>query len=552
MAYWLNEDSRDFLSHDYLVEGQTPEQRIDIIGRTVQGYFPEEKNLGDDISQDILDGSYSLSSPMWSNFGTDRGLPISCNGVYMGDSVSSIAMKNAEIAMQTKLGAGTSAYFDLRERGARISVGGYSYGPMHFIPLTDAGVSIISQGSVRRGSAGGYMHVRHPQILDFLEIKEEGHELQNLNIGVVIDDAWMEDMLKGNGWNRKVWARIVKKRSETGYPYIFFVDAVNRNKPQVYKDKGMHIWASNLCTEIALPASEEESFVCCLGSMNLTRFDHWKDNGAVRRKTFLLDAALSEYVEKIDNHSDPLVRVLMASASRFARRHRAIGIGTLGYHSALQAEMIPFESMDARLRNRKWHRAIDEQSLEASKEMAAKYGEPDLLQGYGLRHTTRMAIAPTTSSSFILGQVSPGIEPLGSNYFTKALAKGKYPYKNPYLKEVLADHGHDDIATWESILVNGGSVQHLDFLSERVKNIFKTFGEITQMEIIQQAADRAPFIDQAQSMNLTIHPSTPAIDISELMIQAWKMDTKTMYYQRSTSPTQEYARNLSSCVACEA
>jgi ribonucleoside-diphosphate reductase alpha chain len=308
----------------------------------------------------------------------------------------------------------------------------------------------------------------------------------------------------------------------------------------------MKIHASNLCSEICLPSDVENSFVCDLSSMNLLNFEKWKDTDAVEILTYFLDAIMEEYIEKTKDLP------FMKKAHNFAKNHRALGLGGLGWHSYLQSKMIAFESTEAKIKNTQIWKLIEEKTILASKKMAELYGEPAVLKGYGMRNSTLVAVAPTTSSSFILGQVSPSIEPLNSNYFVKDLAKGKFTYKNPFLKEVLAKYDKDDSATWKTIMVHGGSVQHLDFLTENEKMVFKTFGEISQKEIVIQAAARQKYIDQSQSLNLMIHPDTSLKDVNELMIFAWESGIKTLYYQRGTNPSQELARNLLNCVSCEA
>ena len=512
-----------------------------------------------------------------------------------------------------------------------------------------------------------------------------------MSLGVTIPDKWMEEMKSGDKAKRKIWARIIKKRFESGYPYIFWSDTVNKNAPLVYRDKGMKIHASNLCvtgdtplltsngefpikdlvdtevevwngeewskvtvrktgenqtnireisinlfdennklideriidctdyhkfyiindnketeiesksllvgdvlapyflpngkkinaivsgneqllliadtycvnepkrhkvifdgvltgncTEIALSSDEDNSFVCDLSSMNLLYLDDWKDTDAVEILTYFLDAVMSEYIEKTEHIA------FMKKAHNFAKSQRALGLGGLGWHSYLQSKMIPFESMQAKLLNGQIWKHIQEKTQKASREMAILFGEPSLLKGYGLRNVTTVAIAPTTSSSFILGQVSPSVEPLNSNFFVKELAKGRFTFKNPYLKDVLKKYKKDNKETWESVRDHGGSVQHLEFLDENEKLVFKTFGEISQKEIIIQAAQRQKFIDQSQSINLMIHPDTPVKEVNELLIFAWESGIKTLYYQRGTNPSQELARSILNCVNCEA
>jgi ribonucleoside-diphosphate reductase alpha chain len=543
--YWLNRDSRTFLKRGYLDEGETPEDRIKNIADAAQELLAIP-GFSEKFQSYMAKGWYSLSSPIWANFGKERGLPISCFGSYIDDTMESILRKSSEVGMMTKCGGGTSGYFGaLRERGADIGSGGKSNGPIHFLEIFETIANVVSQSNVRRGSFAAYLPVEHPDILEFLQIRNDGHPIQNLSIGVTISDAWMKEMLAGDKEKRKVWGAIIKKRFESGYPYIFYKNAMNRNAPLVYQDKGLEIYASNLCSEIALHSNTEESFVCNLSSLNVLHYDDWKDTDAPEILTYFLDAVMTEFIEKCKG------KPFMEAPRNFAKNQRALGIGVLGWHSLLQSKMIAFESMEAKFLNQEIHKTIQEKTKYATKELAKVYGEPSLLKGYGERNVTTMAIAPTTSSSFILGQVSPSIEPLNSNYFVKDLAKGKFTYKNPYLETLLEEKEQNTQAIWKTILVKGGSVQHLDFLSDEEKAVFKTFGEISQKEIIIQAAQRQKFIDQSQSLNIMVHPKSSPKDVSQLMIFAWEQGIKTLYYQRGTNPSQELSRNLLECASCE-
>ena len=482
--YWLNEDSRLFLQRGYLPDGMTPEDRITDIGKAAQKIL-RKPGFAAKFSDYMAKGYYSLSSPIWANFGLERALPISCFGSHVEDKMEAILSATAEVGMMSKMGGGTSGYFgDLRPRGKVISTGGHSNGPVHFMELYEKTTEVVSQGNVRRGSFAAYLPIEHNDIAEFLRIRSEGNPIQNMSIGITVTDKWMEEMVGGDGEKRNLWAKVIQKRFETGYPYILFTDTVNNNAPDVYKEQG-------------------------------------------RRINYLL------------------------YARTFAKKQRALGIGVLGWHSYLQSKMIAFESMEAKLTNTAIHKFIRTRSRRASKEMAEEYGEPEMLKGKGRRNVTLMAIAPTTSSSFILGQVSPSIEPLNSNYFVKDLQKGKFTFKNPYLIEVLDNHGENNLVNWKSILIRGGSVQHLKFLTDHEKNVFKTFGEISQMEILIQAAGRQNFIDQSQSINLMIHPGVSPKDVNELLIFAWKNGVKTLYYHRGTSPAQELSRSLMTCASCE-
>lgn len=553
---WLNKQSRSFLSRGYLADGVTPELRIREIAETAERILKSElidksskkfDGFADKFERYMEKGFFSLATPVWVNFGNKRGLPISCNGSYIDDTMESILGKVAEVGSMSKYGSGTSGFFgDLRGRGAKISVGGDSSGPVHFMELFDKVADVVSQGSARRGSFAAYLPVDHPDIEEFLQIRGEGHPIQNMSIGVTFSDDWMTSMIGGDAKKREIWAKIIKKRYESGYPYIFNTDSVNKNKPQVYKDKGYDIHASNLCSEICLSSSNTESFVCDLSSINLLHWDEIKDTDAIETLTAFLDAVMSEYIEKTKGIK------FMESAHNFAINQRALGVGVLGWHSYLQSKMISFESMEAKFKNTSIWRLIKDKTKSATKELAMLLGEPNLLKGYGERNVTTMAVAPTTSSSFILGQVSPSIEPLNSNYFVKRLAKGNFTYKNPFLYTLLEKYGENTPAVWKSILVKGGSVQHLAFLSQDEKDVFKTFGEISQKEIVIQAAQRQKFIDQSQSLNLMIPPTTKPKDVSDLLIEGWRMGIKTFYYQRSANPAQELARNILNCASCEA
>ncbi len=543
---WANDESRVFLSRGYIDGNMTVEERVRNIAQTAEIILDSE-GFADKFYDYMSRGFYSLSSPVWSNFGTKKGLPISCNGVFINDNMESILMKTAEVGMQTKMGAGTSGYYGaLRPRGEPIKSGGTADGPVHFMNLTETTVDVVAQGNVRRGSFAGYLDIESPDIMEFLECREEGSSIINMSLGVCIGDEWMQSMIDGDGDKRTLWARILRKRRESGYPYLFFKDTVNDSAPRVLRDNNIKIWASNLCSEICLPSNEDESFVCNLASMNLLTYDEWKDTDAVETMIYFLDAVMEEYIDKTQGIP------FMESAYNFALRWRALGLGQLGWHSYLQSSMIPFESFEAHLKATEISKFIDERAKLASQELAEEYGEPEGMLGYGMRNLTTCAIAPTTSSSFILGQVSPSIEPLASNYFTKDLAKGKFTYRNPYLKKVLELHEKDDVETWTNILKHGGSVQQLDFLSENEKNVFKTFSEISPLVIVQQAAARQKYIDQAQSLNILIHPDVPAKDVNALIIEGWKLGVKTFYYQRSANPAQELVRDIMNCAACEA
>lgn len=543
--YWLNKHARLFLERGYLEEGVKPEDRYRQIANNAEKIL-KIQGFSNKFYDYLSKGFYSLSTPVITNFGNKRGLPVSCYSSYVGDNMESILTKTAEVGIMSKLGGGTSGYFgDLRPRGAKISVGGESSGAVHFMEIFDKIADVISQGSARRGSFAAYLPIEHSDIEEFLQIRSEGHPIQNMSIGVTVTDNFMKDMIEGDKEKRRIWAKVIQKRFETGYPYIMFTDTVNKNAPKVYKDKKLKIKNSNLCSEITLQTDEENSFVCVLSSLNLLHWDEIKETDAVETLIYFLDAVNEEFINKTENTK------YMEAAHNFAKNQRALGMGVLGWHSYLQSKMIAFESLQAKLVNTEIWKAIRQRADKATEELAEKFGEPELLKGYKRRNVTTLAVAPTTSSSFILGQVSPSIEPLNSNYFVKNLAKGKFTYKNPYLKEILKKHDKNNDETWKSILIRGGSVQHLDFLSKEEKDVFKTFGEISQKEIVIQAAQRQKYIDQAQSLNLMVPPTTSPKEINTLLIEGWELGVKTFYYQRSANPAQELARSILTCSSCE-
>lgn len=909
---WYNSLSKSFLEDGYLLPNQTLDERIDIIANTAQTILENSgdgvpcriKNFAQKFKTNMKKGWYSLSTPIWSNFGTDRGLPISCFGSFMDDNMESIAYTHAELMMMGKNGGGTSVYTGkIRSRGSEIKNNGLSSGSVHFTQLTDMVTKITNQGSTRRGNCAVYQDIFHKDIEEFLTIRSDGSPIQDIAFGVCIPDWWLKDMIAGDSDKRRIWAKVLECRQNIGFPYLFFSDNVNKNAPDVYKDLGQKIHASQMCftgnqrvvtnkgiktakqlfednteftvfdnikpisstpmklirknvevfeielsngmthtvtndhklvskngikeckdliigdylaiqynkgifgnienpeeafllglyqadgtqdeknihidiwekdfdieneiyeaytviyskykdkfnkkqyqitkfnesntgfstvrkkrlsssllkkigfnkglvpdwifestentqwkyikglfiadgtvnitkskfgllhlslanidknflqeiqiilanlgikssislmrkagktllpdgkgghklyntadcyrlvinnktdalvfekntgflsrkkcfiedriykdntkkfykiisitqkpnedvycctvdspehlfcvngfithncTEIALSSSPSESFVCDLSSLNILYYDEWKDDEeAIMILVYLLDAVITEFINKASKIK------FMERAVNFAKNQRAIGIGWLGWHSLLQSRMIPFESMHAKLLNTQIAQHIEKKCLEASRILAQDYGEPHLLKGYGRRNVTLQAIAPTKSSSFILGQVSEGIEPVNSNYIVKNLAKGKFTLINPYLINLLAEKNLDVDEELDSVLKKAGSVQHLSCLNDHEKAVFKTFSEISPMEVIIQAAQRQKYIDQAQSINLMIHPDTPIKDINALILKAWELGVKTLYYQLSVNSAQEFSRNILSCSSCE-
>ena len=553
--YWLTDNSRLFLSRGYLGEGQTAEERLRQIAEVAESKLGIE-GFADKFYGYLGKGYYSLSTPVWTNFGNNRGLPISCFGSYISDDMGSILYSSSEVGMMSKYGGGTSGYFgDVRGRGEPITNNGVSSGAVHFMKLFEQMTDTVSQGSARRGRFAPYLPIDHPDIDEFLEIGTEGNEIQNLNHGVTVSDEWLLGMIGGDADKRRTWAKLLQRRVEMGYPYIFFTDTVNNNKPEWYKN--YPITHSNLCSEIALPNNEEWSFVCNLSSMNALHFDEWKDTDAVETMIFFLDAVMDDFLEKLETLRDSEERedqdafYFMRKAYKFALENRALGLGVLGWHSLLQSKMIAFESVEASLLNESLFKTIRDQAEEASQKLAEKYGEPKMLKGKGRRNTTLMAVAPTTSSAFILGQTSQSIEPIWSNNYVKDVSKAKVTVQNPYLKEVLKKYGKDEREVWIDIRNHDGSVQHLDFLTDHERDVFKTFSEINQFEVINQASVRQRYIDQGQSLNIMVNPKTSAKELNDLHLYAWENGIKTLYYQHSTNAAQKFYQT-SVCLACEA
>jgi len=404
--YWLNKDSRTFLSRGYLSEGETPESRIRDIANTAENYLGMT-GFADKFYEYMSRGYYSLSSPVWANYGKKRGLPVSCFGSFIDDSMESILYAHAENGMLMKNGGGTSGYFGkIRHRGAPITDSGESSGSVHFMQLFDTLASVVSQGSVRRGFFAAYQDLEHPDADEFLDIGTEGNPIQGLTTSVIVSDKFIREMKAGDAEKRRLWAKVLQRRSEIGYPYIMFGDNVNNNKPQVYKDKDMWIYASQMCSEIALPSSVEETFTCVLSSINLLHWEEIKDTDAIEVMTMFLDTVCEEFIIKSEGQE------YLKRARKFSINHRALGLGVLGWHSYLQSNMIAFESNTAARKNLEISKTLRERSHAASRELAEKLGEPPLLEGYGMRNTTTMAIAPTKScvipeTEFLDGQGNP-------------------------------------------------------------------------------------------------------------------------------------------------
>ena len=549
--WWLTDESKQMLERGYLLPNQIVDEKLNSICKYAASFYKDEEGLKEKFLELFERGWCSLSSPIWANFGEDRGLPISCFNTYIPDSMDGIYGALHEVAMETKLGGGTSGYFKLRSIGSPIKGGGISSGLMSFVELFDTTTKVVSQAGVRRGAFAAYVDIEHPEIEKFLTVKDKQSSLQSINTGICVSDEWMKLMEDGDKEKREIWAKILKSRREKGIPYLFFSDTVNKNKPQIYKDTNSIINASNLCNEIYLPTSETESFVCCLLSMNLFTYDEWENTDAVKLAVMFLDAVMSDFIKKVKDIPS------MYKTYNFAKRHRALGLGVMGWHSLLQQKMIPFESFEAQQLNTSIFKYLKENSYKASIEIGDKYGHAPIFDEVETsdikrRNTTLLALAPTTSSSSILGQVSQSVEPYASNYFVAGLAKGSFTRKNLQLENLLINKNKNTEDVWKSIIQNQGSVQHLDFLTDREKEVFKTFQEISPFTIIQQASARQYFIDQGQSINLKIPNAMSIRDVNKVHMEAWKLGLKGLYYQRGTSVAKEAVLSMMECKSCEA
>lgn len=563
---YIKEDQRIFLGRGYLDEGESPEERFRKIAETVKKYTLKMSKTEEAIKyvegiEERFLGYFSknwasLSTPVLKNFGKEFNLPISCNFSILDDSLDDIYKGLHEIGMLAKHGAGTAVNFsNIRPMGSNISSGGKSNTVLDWVELYADMMSKTAQNSARRGFLTAYLSVDHPEIMEFLDIgtkripQDKQRFFQTITTAVTLPEGWRED-LKTNPQKREIFTKILNTRKECGFPYILDLTNVNENKPKVYKDKNMHLNSSNICIETSEYADIEKTFACCLSSVNLYWWDDFKDDpNFIFDMNLLLDAVIEEYIEKAKNISG------LQKAVKFAEEHRSIGLGVTALHTLFQKKSLVFGGTESAILNRQIFRKLREESDRASKWMAEHFGEPKILEGYGERNTTRIAQAPKKSTTFIDGgtflALSEGIEPHKSNYSEKKLAKIQVEFKNKELEKVLIEKGFNNKKTWDSILENNGSVQHLDILTAHEKEVFKTFSEISQIDIIDLASSRAKYIDQGQSINIMIHPETPSKDIIKLHLDAFEKGLKSLYYQYSINASQAFNQKLMTCSSCE-
>lgn len=536
---WLSSEGMHTLSAGYLLPGETPRAMFQRVSRAAS-VINEDETLCDDLFTCLWNGWLGLASPVAANFGTTRALPISCYSVHLSDSVSSIYSHLKEVAQLSKNGGGVGVYFgDVRPAGAPISGGGKSTGVVPWCQQYDLAARVVSQGGVRRGSFAIYLPIDHPDVPELLRAKDHSkgdpRKFVDSNVALTLSDEWVESMIAGDKEKQELFGEVLKTRMISGSPYLIFIDNANRQNPECYTERGLSVKTSNLCSEIFLHTDEHHSFVCVLSSLNLSRYDEfsgWKSPTTGRTvpqlAIHLLDAVVSEFIRKAES------KVGLGRSVRFAQKSRALGLGTMGLHTLYQKRGLPFKSQQARELNIETHEWIRHESETASRELAAKFGEPEWCVGSGMRHTHLTAVAPTRTNSVISGAFSQGVEPIDSNYFVAKQAKGTYVRKNPVLEKLFCDRGIDD-SIWEQILKAKGSVQELNCLSDVEKEIFKTFQEIDQFELIKQASDRQPYICQGQSLNLKVDPESDAAYVMRLHLSAWRMNLKSLYYLKSSS-----------------
>lgn len=558
--HWGNtEVYKKTISGGYLLEGESPKDAYERVANTVAKrlYKPE---LSEKFFEYIWNGWLNLASPVLSNTGTDRGLPISCFGIDVGDSIAEIGGKNLEMMLLAKYGGGVGVGINMiRPAGSKITGNGTSDGVIPFCKIYDSTILATNQGAVRRGAASVNINIEHDDFEEWLEIREPKGDVnrQSLNLHqcAVVGDKFMRRLEQGDADARRKWGKLLQKRKATGEPYILFKGNTNKANPRAYKDNALKVHMTNICSEIVLHTDESHSFVCCLSSLNLAKYEEWKDTNLIYDATWFLDGVLEEFIQKAKGLKG------FENSIRSAEKGRALGLGVLGWHTYLQQKGIPFEGLQAQFETRRIFSQIKIESERASRALAEVYGEPLWCRGTGFRNTHLRAIAPTTSNSKLAGNVSPGVEPWAANVFTEQSAKGTFIRKNKDLARVFKKIGIDNQETWDQILADGGSVQGIEELDnwgfvnkkltnisemseeelslqggyDSVKDVFKTFKEINQLELVNQAGIRQQYIDQSVSLNLAFPSVASPKWINQIHIEAWKKGIKTLYYMRTES-----------------
>ncbi len=525
----------------YLLGTESPKDAYNRVCTTVAGRL-DKPELAETFFKYIWNGWLCLASPVLSNTGTDRGLPISCFGIDVADSIIDIGQKNLEMMLLAKHGGGVGIGINqIRPAGANIKGNGTSDGVVPFCKIYDSTILATNQGSVRRGAASVNINIEHADFDEWIEIREPKGDVnrQSLNLHqcAVIGDKFMRRLENGDSQARSKWGKLLQKRKATGEPYILFKGNTNKNNPPAYKNNALKVHMTNICSEITLHTDENHSFICCLSSLNLARYDEWKNTNIIYDSIWFLDGVLEEFIQKAK------YRKGFDNSVRSAEKGRALGLGVLGWHTYLQEKGLPFEGLLSQYETRRIFSQIKIESERASMALADAYGEPLWCVGTGFRNTHLRAIAPTVSNSKLSGNVSPGIEPWAANVFTEQSAKGTFIRKNPTLESVLEDNEINTNDVWNKILADGGSVQDVKQLDNvligdhdvPVKEVFKTFKEINQLELVGQAAIRQQYIDQSMSLNLAFPSEATPKWINKVHLDAWKKGIKTLYYMRTES-----------------
>jgi ribonucleoside-diphosphate reductase alpha chain len=549
---WMNEISLATISKGYLLPGETPRKAYKRVSEAVANRL-KRPELANKFFKYMWKGWLNLASPVLSNTGTERGLPISCFGIDTPDSIRGIGLTNAELMRLSSLGGGVGIGLSrVRERGTSITGNGYSEGVVPWAKIYDSTIIATNQGAVRRGAASVNLDINHGDIKEFLQIRrpkgDPNRQCLNLHQCVVVDDEFMQRLERRDPEAIELWLEILKSRVETGEPYLMFKDNVNKDNPQAYIKNNLEVSMTNICTEITLHTDEEHSFICCLSSVNLARYDEWKDTDLIETAIYFLDGVLEEFLYKTDG-KDSLIR-----SHRSAKKGRAIGLGVLGWHTFLQQKGLPFSSVSSTSYTNKIFSQIKSQAEAASRKLAEEYGEPEWCKGTGMRNTHLLAIAPTVSNSTISGGVSAGIEPIPANIYTFNSGKGTFIRKNPVLEHYLEERGHNTEEVWDQIIKDKGSVMGLpnEIMAPDDKEIFLTFTEINQLALIQQAAIRQQYLDQTQSLNLSFDPTDSPKWINQVHIEAWRLGLKTLYYLRTDSVISGDigSRTTEDCLGC--
>ena len=546
---WMDEVGVATISKGYLLPDETPRKAYKRVAKSIAERI-RKPELENKFFKYIWNGWIGLASPVLSNTGTDRGLPISCFGIDTPDSVRGIGLTNAELMKLTALGGGVGISVSrIRPRGTEITGNGKSEGVVPWCKIYDSAIIATNQGSVRRGAASVNLDINHPDIKEFMQIRrpkgDPNRQCLNLHQCVVVDDAFMRRLQDRDGDAMETWLEILKTRVETGEPYIMFKDNVNKNNPLAYAMNNLNVSMTNICTEITLHTDEEHSFICCLSSLNLAKYDEWKDTDVVETSVKFLDGVMQEFIDK-SNGKDSMIRT-----HRHALKGRALGLGVMGWHSFLQKKGLPFNSIASTAWTHTLFSDIRQKAEATSRELAKEYGEPVWCKGTGMRNTHLLAIAPTVSNSR-LNSCSAGIEPIPANIYTFNGAKGTFIVKNKELESLLESKGLNNEKIWDQILADNGSIQNLSALTEEEKEVYLTFSEVNQLELVRQSAIRQKYIDQTQSLNLCFDPTDSPKWINQCHMEAWKLGVKTLYYLRTDSVIKgDLGSRTAECISCD-